>query len=73
MWWSSRSENTEKSNLQQLILQCSQQTFQRFFNIVFWLMRRRDVGQCQINVETTLCISTLKQRCHFQRRVFQRW
>ena len=59
MWWSSRSENTEKSNLQQLILQCSQQTFQRFFNIVFWLMRRRDVGQCQINVETTLCISTL--------------
>ena len=38
----------------------SQQTFQRCFNVVFWLMRRRDVGQRQINIETTLCISTLK-------------
>ena len=38
----------------------SQQTFQRCFNVVFWLMRRRDVGQRQINVETTLRISTLK-------------
>ena len=38
----------------------SQQTFQRFFNVVFWLMRRRDVGQYQITVETTLCISTLE-------------
>ena len=35
------------------------QTFQRCFNVIFWLMRRRDVGQRQINVETTLCISTL--------------
>ena len=35
-------------------------TFQRCFNVVFWLMRRRDVGQHQINVETTLCISTLE-------------
>ena len=38
----------------------SQQTFQRCFNIVFWLIRRCDVGQGQINVETTLCISTLE-------------
>ena len=37
-----------------------QQTFQRCLNIVFCLMRRRDVGQRQINVETTLCISTLE-------------
>ena len=35
------------------------QTFQRCFNVIFWLMRRRDVGQRQINVETILCISTL--------------
>ena len=39
---------------------CTQQTFQRCFNVAFWLMRRHDVRQCQINVETTLCISTLK-------------
>ena len=38
----------------------SQQTFQRCFNVVFWLMRLRDVGQRQIKVETTLCTSTLK-------------
>ena len=28
----------------------SQQTFQRCFNVVFWLTRRRDVGQRQINI-----------------------
>ena len=38
----------------------TQQTFQRCFNVVFWLTRRCDVGQCQINIETTLCISTMK-------------
>ena len=38
----------------------TQQTFQCCFNVVFWLTPRRDVGQRQINVETTLCISTLK-------------
>ena len=38
----------------------TQQTFQRSFNVVFWLTRRRNVGQRQINIETTLCISTLK-------------
>ena len=38
----------------------NQGTFQRCFNVVFWLMQRGDVGQSQINVETTLCISTLK-------------
>ena len=37
-----------------------QQTFQRCFNVVFRLIRRRDVGQRQINVETMLCISTLE-------------
>ena len=36
------------------------QTFQRCFNVDFWLIRRRDLGQRQINVETTLCISTLE-------------
>ena len=41
------------------LIKLSQQTFQRRFNVVFWLMRRRDVGQRQINVET-LCISTSK-------------
>ena len=38
----------------------SQQTFQRCFSVVLWLMRRRDVWQRQINVETTLNISTLE-------------
>ena len=38
----------------------TQQTFQRCFNVVFWLMRGREVGQRQINVETTLGISKLK-------------
>ena len=38
----------------------SQQTFQRCFNVVFCLIQRRDVGQRQINVETTLHISTLE-------------
>ena len=38
----------------------AQQTFQRCFNVVFWPMWHRDVGQSQINVETTLCIPTLK-------------
>ena len=35
----------------------AQQTFEHCFNFVFWLIRRRDVGQRQINVQTTLCIS----------------
>ena len=38
----------------------SQQTFQRCFNVAFWLTRCRDVRQRPISVETTLCISTLK-------------
>ena len=38
----------------------TQQTFQRRFNVVFGLEWRRDVAQRQINVETTLCMSTLK-------------
>ena len=42
------------------ILKAPQKTFQHCFNLVFWLMGRRDVGQRQINVETTLRISTLK-------------
>ena len=36
------------------------QTFQRRFNVVFRLIRRREVEQPQINVETTLCTSTSK-------------
>ena len=37
----------------------TQQTFQRCFNVVFWLIRRCDVGERHINVETTFYISTL--------------
>ena len=37
----------------------SQQTFQRCFNVVR-LIWRRDVAQRQINLETTLCTSTLE-------------
>ena len=48
---------TRKKNLLTL---SSQQIFQRCFNVVFWLIQRHDVGQHQINVETTLCISTLE-------------
>ena len=59
------------------IFKLTQQTFQCCFNIVFWLYKRCDVGQRQINVEATLLISTLEftpsnkveQRCHFQRQV----
>ena len=50
----------------------TQQTFQYRFNVVFWLMRRCDLGQRQINVETTLYISTLEFTTSNQRCVFQR-
>ena len=53
-------EITIPSGDSKYITQNSQQTFQRCFNVAFWLTRRRDVGQRQINIETTLCISTLK-------------
>ena len=54
-----------------------QQTFERFLNVVFWLIQRCDMGQRQINVETTLYILTLpfttsNQRCLFQCRYEQR-
>ena len=38
----------------------TQETFQRGLNVVVRVIWRRDVGQCQINVETTFCMSTLK-------------
>ena len=38
----------------------SEQTFQRRFDVVFRLIWRRNVAQRQINVETTLSLSTLK-------------
>ena len=38
----------------------TQQTFQRCFNVIFWLIWCSDVVQPQINVETTLRISTLE-------------
>ena len=38
----------------------TQQTFQHQFNVVFRLVWRRNVTQRQINVETTLYMSTLK-------------
>ena len=46
--------------LASIVIKHHQQTFQRCFNVVFWLIRRRDVGQRQINVETMFCISTLE-------------
>ena len=42
------------------VAKTSQQAFQRCFNVVFWMTRRRDVGQGLINVEITLGISTLE-------------
>ena len=42
-----------------------QQTFQRCFNVVFWLTRRRNVGKRQINVETmyfNVDINNVRQR-----------
>ena len=42
-----------------------QQTFQRCFNVALWLIRRRDAGLRQINIETKFCISTANQRCLF--------
>ena len=38
----------------------AQQKSQRCFNVLFRLIRRRNVRQRQINVETTPCISTLE-------------
>ena len=42
-----------------------QQTFQRCLNVVFWLIRRRNVGKRQINVETmyfNVDINNVRQR-----------
>ena len=55
-----------------------QQTSQRFFDVLFRLMWRRDIGQCQINVETTLCTkcwnlqcwAMSNQRCLFRRLIW---
>ena len=38
----------------------TQETFQRGLSVVIMDIWRREVGQCQIIVETTLCMSTLK-------------
>ena len=38
----------------------TQQTFKLCLNVVVRVIRRHDVGQCQINVKTMLCMSTLK-------------
>ena len=38
----------------------TQETFQCSLNVAVRVIWRRDVGQCQSNVETTLCMSTLK-------------
>ena len=51
----------------------TQQTFWRYFKVVFWSTWHRDVRQLQINVETTLPISTLEFATSNQRCVFQRW
>ena len=47
------------SHLETVIIS-SQQTFQCCLNVVVRVIWRRDVRQCQINVETTLYIPTLK-------------
>ena len=51
----------------------TQQTFRRYFKVVFWLTWHRDLRQLQINVETTLPMSTLEFATSNQRCVFQRW
>ena len=51
---------TNKCKMKNINLQQTQQTFQRCFNVVFWLIRCRDVGQRKTNVEIALCISTLE-------------
>ena len=38
----------------------TQETFQRVLNVAVRVIWRCDVAQCQINVETTLCMSKLK-------------
>ena len=38
----------------------TQQAFQHCLNVVVRVMIRQDVGQCQINVQKTLCMATLK-------------
>ena len=43
-----------------ILLKIPQQTFQRRFNVVFRLIWCRDVALPRINVETMLCMSTLK-------------
>ena len=51
---------TKKCKMKNINLQQTQQTFQRCFNVVFWLIRCRDVGQRKTNIEIALCISTLE-------------
>ena len=51
----------------------TQQTFRRYFKVVFWFTWHRDVRQLQINVETTLPISTLEFATSNERCVFQHW
>ena len=51
---------TKKCKMKNINLQPTKQTFQRCFNLVFWLIRCRDVGQRKTNIEIALCISTLE-------------
>ena len=50
----------------------TQETFQCSLNVAVRVIWRRDVGQCQSNVATTLCMSTLKSTSN-QRCLFQLW
>ena len=55
------SKNFERLIYNELfIFFAAQQTFQRRFNVVFRLIWHRNVAKHQINVQTTLCTSTLK-------------
>ena len=53
-------ESVNRKNFTLEILRSSQKTFQRFSHVVNRLIWCRYVAKRQINVETTLCASTLK-------------
>ena len=56
----SKGRNKSAHNYWSPIPEASQQTFQCRFNVVFKLIWLRDVAQRQINVETSVFMSTLR-------------
>ena len=55
-----QTQSSQNFLLKHIAAEHTQQTFQRWFNVVFRLIWRLDVAQRQINVETTLCMSMFK-------------